>query len=153
MELVETLKFETKLVEPWVEIIYYTLSSNTTATSKTFIVPKVIFLRNSDLFYLKAYNLPFFHAKFQSTVFSGLASAWFWNMVKSNEILLKNNPFQQFFMLKSFLFWLGLCFIGQIGHKWTLFDHPLEFLWIFWITLYKIWPKMMSDLTKKHDNL
>ena len=53
-----------------------TLSSNTTATKETFIMFKVFIMRNSALYHLKAYNLPFFHAKHQSS----LVSTWFSNL-------------------------------------------------------------------------
>ena len=57
-----------------------TLSSNTTATSRTFTVLKVCIMKNSDLHCLKAYNLRFILAKFHSTSFSGLVSTWYWNL-------------------------------------------------------------------------
>ena len=41
---------------------------------ETFIVPKVFILRNSALYHLKAHDLPFFHAKFQSSGANGLAT-------------------------------------------------------------------------------
>ena len=47
-----------------------------------FIGQTLFILRNLDWFCLKAHNLPFVHAKFQSTGFSGLASTSFWNLIK-----------------------------------------------------------------------
>ena len=54
-----------------------TLCSKASDTSKSFIVPEVFILRNSDWFHLKAYNLPFIHAKFHSTGSSSSASIEF----------------------------------------------------------------------------
>ena len=63
-------------ISEWIhtKVVDSTLQSKATDTSKTFMVPKVFILRNLDWFCLKAHNLPFIHAKFQSTGFSGLAS-------------------------------------------------------------------------------
>ena len=58
----------------WDTFLPLTLSSITTATSRTFIVLRVLILSNSDWCYLKAHNLPFIHAKFHSTGLSSLAS-------------------------------------------------------------------------------
>ena len=54
-----------------------TLPSIATATKETFIVRKAFMLRNSALFYLKAHELRFFHAKFQSPGSNGLATTPF----------------------------------------------------------------------------
>ena len=54
-----------------------TLSSNTTVTKEIFITLKVSILKNSALYHLKAYNLPFIHAKFRSTGSNGLATTPF----------------------------------------------------------------------------
>ena len=54
-----------------------TLLSKATVTSKTFIVPKVFIFRHPGWSCLKAYNLPFVHAKFQCSGSSSLASTWF----------------------------------------------------------------------------
>ena len=51
-----------------------TLLSKATATSKTFIVPKVFSFGYPDWFCLKAHDLPFTHAKFHSSGSSSLAS-------------------------------------------------------------------------------
>ena len=52
----------------------YTLPSITTVTKETFIVRKVFILKNSALYLLTAYDLPFFHAKFQNSGSNGLAT-------------------------------------------------------------------------------
>ena len=59
------------------DIVPPTLLSKATATSKTFIVPKVFTIGCPDWFCLKAPDLPFIHAKFHSSGSSGLASTWF----------------------------------------------------------------------------
>ena len=51
-----------------------TLLSKATATSKTFIVPKVFTFGYPDWFCLKAHDLPFTHPKFYSSGSSSLAS-------------------------------------------------------------------------------
>ena len=57
---------------------WYTLPSITTVTKETFIVHKVFILKNSALYLLKAHDLPFFHAKFQSSGSNGLATTPIW---------------------------------------------------------------------------
>ena len=54
-----------------------TLSSKATDTSKRCIVSKRFIFQNLDFFYLKAYLLRFFHAKFQHFFSTGLASTSF----------------------------------------------------------------------------
>ena len=54
-----------------------TLSSKATVTSKRCIVWKRFIFQNSGFFYLKAYLLRFFHAKFQHFFSTGLASTSF----------------------------------------------------------------------------
>ena len=51
-----------------------TLPSITTVTKETFIMHKVFILKNSALYLLTAYDLPFFHAKFQNSGSNGLAT-------------------------------------------------------------------------------
>ena len=74
-----------------------TLSSNTTATSRTFPVLKVSIMRNFDLYCLKAHNLRFVLAIFQSTGPSGLVSTWYWNLTRFPQKI----AFFSIFMLKN----------------------------------------------------
>lgn len=54
-----------------------TLSSKATATSKRCIAQELFTFHNPDLFYLIAYYLRFFHAKFQQLKSNSLASITF----------------------------------------------------------------------------
>ena len=69
----------------------HTLFWKATVTSKTLVVLKVSILRKLDWFCLKTCNLPFVHAKFCSRGSSSLASIWFLNWIKFDDILFKNN--------------------------------------------------------------
>ena len=100
-----------------------TLCSKASDTSKTFIVPKVFILRNSDWFHLKAYNLPFIHAKFHSTGSSSSASIKFWKFMKFPGILPKNCIVKLFYINEPLKFLHVLSSNHQIGREWLVF-HP-----------------------------
>ena len=81
-----------------------TLFSKATATSKTFIVPKVFTFGHPDLFCLKANNLPFIHAIFHSSGSSNLAFTQFRKFVNFDEVLLKNVIFTEICLNKLVIF-------------------------------------------------
>ena len=92
----------------------YTLSSKATDTSKRCIVSKRFIFQNSDFFYLKAYYLRLFHAKFHHLLSSSLAwtSIWkillfpLWSLINRTSIDAKwwNWSKWMFFCLKVWFF-------------------------------------------------
>ena len=110
----------------------HTLPSIATATKETFTVRKAFMLRNYVLLYLKAHDLRFFHAKFQSPGSNGLATTPFWRkklvnkfeQILKSEILQYKSKFLQ--LLKKFDKYKKLMFLQVFLRNLIIF---IQFSW------------------------
>ena len=103
-----------------------TLPSITTVTKETFIVRKVFILKNSALYLLTAYDLPFSHAKFQNSGSNGLATIPIW----MKKLLGK---FKQILIQEIFECWL------KFFQLWKNFAKCInKYSWLIWSFLFNL---------------